>query len=114
MVISLPLGTRLIISSTSLGAGITMVPVPHLLLILSVISTTLGKSLSSASFSCQVLRALDIEPHPLNPSLLTKERGEMLYNGDFAPLKLPWFLISSGLVILPAIALAAATAGLAR
>ena len=33
MVISLPLGTLLIISSTSLGAGMTSVPVPHLWLI---------------------------------------------------------------------------------
>jgi hypothetical protein len=40
------------ISSTSTGAGMTHVPVPHLLLILSLISTTLGRSLLSASFSC--------------------------------------------------------------
>ncbi len=58
MVISLPLGTFFIISSTSFGAGITTVPVPHLLLIFSVIFSTLGRSLLSANFSCHDLGVL--------------------------------------------------------
>ena len=50
-VISFPFVTCFIISLTSIGAGITMVPVPHLVLILSVIGSTLGNSLLSANFS---------------------------------------------------------------
>jgi len=43
IVTSFPLGTFLINSFTSLGAGITIVPLPHLLLIFSVILSTLGR-----------------------------------------------------------------------
>src|SRR5436190_15364884 len=54
MVVSLPFGTRRISSSTSRGAGMTHVPSPQRLLFRASISKTLGKPLSSASFSCQV------------------------------------------------------------
>jgi hypothetical protein len=49
IVTSLPVGIFLIISSTSIGAGITMVPVPHRLLMASVIFSTLGSPLLSLS-----------------------------------------------------------------
>src|SRR5579884_1135883 len=54
IVVSFPLGTRRISSSTSRGAGMTQVPAPHRLLCAGPISTTFGQSLSSASFSRQV------------------------------------------------------------
>src|SRR3972149_2592406 len=54
MVVTLPLGVFLIISSTSTGAGITTVPFPQRLLIFSVIFSTLGKPLFSFSFAHQV------------------------------------------------------------
>jgi hypothetical protein len=54
MVMSFPLGTLFIISSTSIGAGITTVPVPHLLLILPVIVSTFGRPLLSCNFSDQL------------------------------------------------------------
>src|SRR4030067_3730395 len=55
IVVSSPEGTFLISSSTSVGAGITTVPVPHLLLILSVIFSTFGRPLLSCSFSDQLI-----------------------------------------------------------
>src|SRR4030065_2093595 len=54
MVVTLPFGIFLIISSTSTGAGITTVPFPHRLLIVSVIFSTLGNPLLSFSFSHHV------------------------------------------------------------
>ncbi len=57
IVTSFPSGTFFIISSTSTGAGMTTVPVPHLLLILSVILSTFGRSLLSANFSVQLFFA---------------------------------------------------------
>src|SRR3972149_5721230 len=54
MVVTLPVGIFLIISSTSTGAGITTVPFPQRLLIFSVIFSTLGNPLFSFSFSHQV------------------------------------------------------------
>jgi ABC-type transport system involved in cytochrome c biogenesis permease component len=54
IVMSFPAGTFLISSSTSIGAGITTVPVPQRLLILSVIFSTLGSPLLSFSFSTHV------------------------------------------------------------
>jgi hypothetical protein len=50
MVVSFPLGTFRISASTSRGAGMTQVPLPHRALILPLMGQTLGKSLSSASF----------------------------------------------------------------
>jgi hypothetical protein len=58
IVISFPRGTLRITSSTSRGAGITIVPAPHLALALPVSRKTLGRSLSSANFSCHDLRGL--------------------------------------------------------
>jgi len=46
-------GTLFIRLSTSMGAGITMVPLPQRLLIFSVIFSTLGSPLLSWSFSVQ-------------------------------------------------------------
>src|SRR4030042_4856705 len=54
IVVTLPLGIFLIISSTSTGAGIITVPFPQRLLIFSVIFSTLGNPLLSVSFSHQV------------------------------------------------------------
>src|SRR5690349_11254503 len=53
IVASFPFGTCFINESTSVGAGITIVPSPHRLLILPLISPTLGSPLLSASFSRQ-------------------------------------------------------------
>jgi hypothetical protein len=50
IVVSLPFGTFLINWSTSIGAGITTVPVPNFLLILPLISSTFGYPLLSFSF----------------------------------------------------------------
>ena len=87
MVMSLPRGTILIISSTSLGAGMQTVPVPHLVLILPVISTTFGKSLLSASFACQDVFNLAMEPHPLTPSpRYIGERGKFYERGTVSLL----------------------------
>jgi len=58
MVVSVPSGTRRMRSYTSMGAGMTNVPVPHRLLLVESILQTLGKPLSSASFSCQVFLCL--------------------------------------------------------
>src|SRR5437660_8846256 len=51
MVISFPLGTLRMISSTSVGDGITIVPAPQRLVILPSILPTFGKPLLSANFS---------------------------------------------------------------
>src|SRR5438067_6466947 len=56
VVTSRPRGTSLIRASISAGAGIAHVPVLQRVLILPVISTTLGRPLPKASFSRQVLR----------------------------------------------------------
>ncbi len=56
MVISRPSGTVLMISSTSTGAGMTMVPSPQTFFCLSAMVSTLGRSLLSISFSRQDLR----------------------------------------------------------
>src|SRR5258708_1139897 len=56
IVIPFPLRTLAIIASTSVGAAPTHVPSPHWRLMGPPICTTLGKPLSSASFSRQVLR----------------------------------------------------------
>ena len=53
MVTTRPLGTCFINASTSRGAGMTNVPVPHRLVNLPVTLQTLGKPLLSASFSRQ-------------------------------------------------------------
>src|SRR5262245_44328292 len=58
IVATLPRGTSLIKLSTSLGAGITTVPLPHRELIFGVIFSTLGRPLSSSSFSRHDLRVL--------------------------------------------------------
>src|SRR5262249_21060126 len=60
MVVNLPLVTCRIKASTSIGAGTTSVPWPHLLLILPVMRPTLGNRLLSANFSRQVLRRADL------------------------------------------------------
>ena len=52
MVTSLPLGTLRITSSTSRGAGMTIVPVPQRGRHFPAIGPTFGRSLLSASFSC--------------------------------------------------------------
>lgn len=59
---SFPAGILLIISSTSMGAGITTVPVPHLWLMDSVIFSTLGNPLLSFSFSHHVFVFVVISP----------------------------------------------------
>src|SRR5256885_15845936 len=51
MVTSFPFGTRRMSSSTCLGAGTTMVPVPQRVVILPSIFPVFGKPLLSASFS---------------------------------------------------------------
>src|SRR5213595_3887011 len=51
IVISFPLGTLRMISSTSVGAGETIVPAPQRLVILPSILPTFGKPLLSANFS---------------------------------------------------------------
>jgi len=56
IVVTFPFGTFRISSSTSLGAGITIVPVPHILFIPSGIFSTRGRSSLSASFSRQLFR----------------------------------------------------------
>src|SRR5689334_6392759 len=56
VVMSLPSGTRRMIASTSRGEGMAQVPVPSCLRILGPMVTTLGRSLSSASFSRHDLR----------------------------------------------------------
>src|SRR3954470_10421195 len=56
VVTSRPRGTCRIRASISVGAGMAHVPVPHRVLILPVIVTTLGRPLLKASFSRQVLR----------------------------------------------------------
>src|SRR5947209_1978174 len=62
IVISFPSGTRLMMASTSRGAGMATVPLPQRRVILPVIGTTFGSSLSSASFSRHDLR---LAIHPL-------------------------------------------------
>jgi len=49
--------------AVTFGAGMATVPVPHLLLIFSVISSTLGRPLSSASFSTQLFLFFVISLH---------------------------------------------------
>src|SRR5262249_54770244 len=56
MVMILPRGTRFMMASTSMGAGMATVPLPQRVDILPVIGTTFGKSLLSLSFSCQDFR----------------------------------------------------------
>src|SRR5438045_2074530 len=51
VVINLPCGMRFMMASTSRGAGMAIVPVPQRVLILPHTGATLGRSLSSASFS---------------------------------------------------------------
>jgi len=59
MVVSLPLGTLCMSSSTSVGLGMTTVPVaPQCLLILGVMGSMRGKSLLSRSFSDQLFLLL--------------------------------------------------------
>jgi len=43
-----------------MGSGITIVPVPYRVLILSVISLTFGNTLESASFCPQVIFMLNV------------------------------------------------------
>src|SRR5688572_10433129 len=59
IVVSLPFGTLRMISSTSIGAGMTIVPVPQRVVIFPSILPTLGNPLLSASFSRQDFLALD-------------------------------------------------------
>ena len=59
MVVTRPFGTRRINSSTSMGAGTTIVPVPHLAVILPVTLPILGRPLLSASFTCHVFLRFD-------------------------------------------------------
>src|SRR5262249_50979087 len=54
IVISLPRGTRFMMASTSLGAGMAMVPRPQPATIPGGMRSTLGSPLSLASFSRQV------------------------------------------------------------
>src|SRR5689334_16922312 len=56
IVISRPLGICFMIASTSIGAGMTILPVPQRLDILPVTGPTLGRPLLSASFSRQDFR----------------------------------------------------------
>src|SRR5688500_15242005 len=56
IVISLPFGTRRMMASTSIGAGMAIVPVPQRVVILPMILPTFGRSLLSLSFSRQDLR----------------------------------------------------------
>src|SRR5438552_4740412 len=51
MVTSFPFGTRRMSSSTSIGAGTTIVPVPQRVVILPSIFPVFGRPLLSASFS---------------------------------------------------------------
>src|SRR2546421_722404 len=62
IVTSRPFGTGLINPSTSLRAGVTIVPSPQRLLIRPLTSLTLGKSLLSASFSRHDFFAFILSP----------------------------------------------------
>src|SRR6187431_2055574 len=53
IVINLPRGTFFMMASTSRGAGITISPLPHLVVILPVTGPTLGRPLLSDNFSLQ-------------------------------------------------------------
>ena len=65
IVVTLPRGTWRMSWSTSIGAGITNVPVPHRLLLAASMGQTLGSPLLSASFSCQLFFLSFI---PLSPT----------------------------------------------
>src|SRR5262249_45678175 len=77
IVISLPAGTFFMTKSTSIGAGITTVPLPQRRLILSVIRSTLGRSLLSANFSGQDLRLVfGIVPSQASTASITSIGGK--------------------------------------
>ena len=80
-----PLRTVFMISSTSTGAAITIVPVPQRLLIFPVTGATVGYPLLSRSFSCQMFFRRGMEQ--LSVTSFDRQAGDpgKLAGAEYAP-----------------------------